>query len=77
MPYGVEALRCLKDNKSTSCENNASGCVMRLLLVRFKYFNGLVYYGFETKKVSETNRESVQSHSVLDMSAYPVSRAGV
>ena len=29
------------------------------------------------KKVSETNRESVQSHSVLDMSTRPVSRAGV
>ena len=42
---------------------------MQVLLVRFKYFNGLVYYGFETKKVSETNRESVQSHYVLDMSA--------
>ena len=50
---------------------------MWVLLVRFKYFNGLVYYGFETKKVSETNRESVQSHSVLDMSAHPVYWAGV
>ena len=50
---------------------------MRVLLVCFKYFNGLVYYGFETKKVSETNRESVQSHSVLDMLARPVSQAGV
>ena len=50
---------------------------MRVLLVRFKYFNGLVYYGFETKKVQETNWESVQSHSVLDMSARPISRAGV
>ena len=38
VPYGVEALRCLKDNKSTSLENNASGCVMQLLLVRFKGF---------------------------------------
>ena len=50
---------------------------MQVLLVRFKYFNGLVYYGFETKKVSETNRESVQIHYVLDMSARPVSRAGI
>ena len=29
--------------------------VMRVLLVRFKCFSGLAYYGFETKKVSETN----------------------
>jgi len=50
---------------------------MRVLLVRFKYFSGLAYYGFGTKKVSETNRESVQSHSVKDMSARPVSRAGI
>ena len=51
--------------------------VVRVLLVRFKCFSGLAYYGFETKKVSETNRESVQSHPVLDMSACPVSQAGV
>ena len=51
--------------------------VMRVLLVRFKCFSGLAYYGFETKKVSETNRESVQSHSVKYMSARPVSRAGI
>ena len=50
--------------------------VMRVLLVRFKFFSGLPYYGFETKKVSKTNQESVQSHSVKDMSARPVSRAG-
>ena len=50
---------------------------MRVLLVRFKCFNGLAYYGFETKKVSEIDRESVQSHSVLDMSARPVSQASV
>ena len=50
---------------------------MRVLLVRFKDFSGLVYYGFETKKVSETNRESVQSHPILDMSARPVSQAGI
>ena len=49
---------------------------MRVLLVRFKCFNGLVYYGFETKKVLEINRESVQSHPVLDMLVRPVSRAG-
>ena len=30
---------------------------MRVLLVRFKYFNGLVYYGFETKKVLEIDWE--------------------
>ena len=47
---------------------------MRLLLVRFKYFNGLVYYGLS--KVSATNLESVRSYSVLDMSARPVSQAG-
>ena len=51
--------------------------VMRVLFVRFKCFSGLAYYGFGTKKVSETNRESVQSHSVKDMSARPVSRAGI
>ena len=51
---------------------------MRVLLVRFKYFSGRAYYyGFETKKVSETSRESVQSHSVKDMLARPVSRAGI
>ena len=50
--------------------------VMRVLLVCFKCFSGLAYYGFETKKVSETNRESVQSHSILDMSTRRVSRAG-
>ena len=48
---------------------------MRLLLVRFKYFNGLIYYGLS--KVSKTNRESVRSYSVLDMSTRPVSQAGV
>ena len=51
--------------------------VMRVLLVHFKCFSGLAYYGFETKKVSETNRESVQSHSVKDMSARPLSQAGI
>ena len=50
---------------------------MQVLLVRFKDFSGLVYYGFETKKVSEIDWESVQSHSFLDMSARPVSRAGI
>ena len=50
---------------------------MRVLLVRFKCFSGLAYYGFETKKVLETNRENFQSHSVKDMSARPVSRAGI
>ena len=50
---------------------------MHVLLVRFKDFSGLVYDGFETKKVSEIDRESVQSHSVLDMSAHPVYRAGI
>ena len=51
--------------------------VMRVLLVRFKCFSGLAYYGFKMKKVSENNRESVQSHFVKDMSARPVSRAGI
>ena len=49
---------------------------MQVLLVRFKDFSGLVYYGFETKKVSEIDRESVQSHFILDMSARPISWAG-
>ena len=40
-------------------------------------FSGLAYDGFEAKKVSEIDQESVQSHSVLDMSARPVSRAGI
>ena len=73
MPYGVKVLQCLK-KLTTSLEIKLVN-VMRVLLVRFKYFSGLVYYGFETKKVSETNRESVQSHFVLDMSACLVSRA--
>ena len=51
--------------------------VRRVLLVRFKCFSGLAYYGLGTKKVSEINRESVQSHPVLDMTARPVSRAGI
>ena len=51
--------------------------VMRVLLVRFKCFSGLAYYVFETKKVSKTNRESVQNHSIKDMSACPVSRASI
>ena len=29
--------------------------VMRVVLARFKGFSGLVYYGFETKKVSAIN----------------------
>ena len=40
-----------------------------------KYVNGLAYYGLS--KVSKTNRESVRSYSVLDMSARPVSQVGV
>ena len=75
MPYGVRVQQCLKKltiNLEIKLVN-----VMRVLLVRFKDFSGLVYYGFETKKVSEIDRESVQSHSVLDMSARPVSRAGI
>ena len=47
--------------------------VMQVLLVRFKCFSGLAYYGFETKKVSDIDRESVQSHPILDMMACPVS----
>ena len=48
---------------------------MRLLLVCFKYFNGLVYYGLK-QRYQKTNRESVRSNSVRDMSARPVSQAG-
>ena len=51
--------------------------VMRVLLVCFKYFSGLVYYGFEMKKVSEIDRESVQSHSIIDMSSSPIYRASI
>ena len=51
--------------------------VMQVLLVCFKCFSGLAYYGFEMKKVSETKRESVQSHSVKDMSARPVCWVGI
>ena len=76
VPYGVKSLQCLKNNKDTSLEIKLVN-VMRMLLVRFKSFNGLVYYGFEMKKVSEINRESVQSHPVLDMMARPVSRGGI
>ena len=75
VPCGVEALRCLKDNKSTRLEimlvNVLCDCswyVLNILMVLFI---------MAWKKVSETNRESVRSHSVLDMSARPVSRAGV
>ena len=75
MPYGVEVLQMLKEI-TTSLEIKLVN-VMRVLLVRFKDFSCLVYYGFETKKVSETNWESVQSHSIKDMSARPVSRARI
>ena len=50
---------------------------MRVLLVRFKDFSGLVYYGFETKKVSEIDRENLSSYSVRDMTTHPVSQAGI
>ena len=50
---------------------------MRVLLVRFKNFSGLVYYGFETKKVSEIDRENLLSYSVRDMTARPVSQASI
>ena len=73
--YGVEVLQCLKNNKDTSLEINlvdmlckCSWYVLNILMVLFI---------MAWKKVSETNRESVQSHSVLDMSARPVSRVGV
>ena len=75
VPYGVETLRCLKDNKSTSLEiilvNVLCDCswyVLNILMVLFI---------MAWKNVSETNRENVRSYSVLDMSARPVSRAGV
>ena len=71
MPYGVKVLQCLK-KLTTSLEIKLVN-VMRVLLVSFKDFSGLVYYGFETKKVSEIDRESVQSHSILEMLARPVS----
>ena len=51
--------------------------VMRVLLVRFKYFSGLVYYGFETKKVLQIDRENLPSYSVRDMTTRPVSQAGI
>ena len=50
---------------------------MWVLLARFKDFSGLVYYGFETKKVSEIDRENLSSYSVRDMTARPVSQAGM
>ena len=50
---------------------------MRVLLVHFKDFSGLVYYGFEMKKVSEIDRENLPSYSVRDMTARPVSQAGI
>ena len=75
VPYGVKALQCLKNNKDTSLEIKlvdmlceCSWYVLNILMVLFI---------MAWKKVSETNWESVQSHSVLDMSARPVSRAGV
>ena len=77
VPYGVKALQCLKNNKDTSlqiklvdmlCE--CSWYVLNILMVLF-------IMALKQKKVSETSRESIQSHSVLDMSARPVSRVGV
>ena len=66
VPYGVEALQCLKNNKDTSLEINLVGMlcecswyVLNILMVLFI---------MAWKKVSETNRESVQIHSVLDIS---------
>ena len=50
---------------------------MRVLLLRFKDFSGLVYYGFETKKVSEIDRENLSSYSVRDMTTRLVSQAGI
>ena len=65
----------LKNNKDTSLEIKlvdmlceCSWYILNILMVMFI---------MAWKKVSETNRESVQSHSVLDMSARPVSRVGV
>ena len=71
VPYGVEPLRCLKNNKSTSLEImlvdvlcDCSWYFLKILMVLFI---------MAWKKVSETNQESVRSHSVLDMSARSVS----
>ena len=50
---------------------------MWVLLVRFKYFSGLVYYGFEMKKVLEINQENLSSYSIWDMMARPVSQADI
>ena len=75
MPYGVKVLQCLK-KLTTSLEIKLVN-VMRVLLVRFKDFSGLVYYGFETKKVSEIDRENLPSYSVWDMMACLVSQAGI
>ena len=71
MPYGVKVLQCLK-KLTTSLEIKLVN-VMQVLLVRFKDFSGLVYYGFETKKVSEIDRENLPSYSVRDMTARPIS----
>jgi len=75
VPYGVKLLRCLKNNESTSLVivlvKVSCDCSWFIL----KIFNGLVYYGLS--KVSKTNRESVQSYFVLDMSVCLVSQAGV
>ena len=75
MPYGVKVLQCLK-KLTTSLEIKLVN-VMRVLLVRFKDFSGLVYYGFEMKKVSEIDRENLLSYSVRNMMARPVSQDGI
>ena len=75
MPYGVKVLQCLK-KLTTSLEIKLVN-VMRVLLVRFKDFSGLVYYGFETKKVSEIDQENLPSYSVRGMTVRPISQARI
>ena len=75
MPYGVKCLRCLKNKESTSFEIMLMDVLCDCSWFILKIFNGLVYYGLS--KASKTNWESVRIYSVLDMSARPVSQAGV
>ena len=65
----------LKNNKDTSLEIK----LVDILCEFYWYVLNIlmVLFIMAWKKVSETNRESVQIHSILDMSAHPVSRAGI
>ena len=75
VPYGVKCLICLKNKESTSFEIMLVDVLCDCSWFILKIFNGLVYYGLS--KASKTNWESVRIYSVLDMSARPVSQAGV